>query len=287
MNFKQLLAAIVGRKITVLTVFVGTVALALIACAVLPSKYEGQAQIVLDIKTPDTVMGVLAPAISSAAYIATQFDVIRSRKVALRVIDQLGLLKDPTTIEAWKSATEGQGDFGRWVEAKLARNLKLTPSKESNLIIISYWSSDAEAAAKYANAFADAYIATVLDMRNSPAATNAQWFRDRLESLHDNVVTAQRRLSEFRNQKGLVGDATSRADAENARLNALATELSAAQSSQADAMSRRTNLLGKRPASPIAWRFRERRSRRKSGRSPMPSPSSACGWWRSTRRLTK
>ena len=51
----------------------------------------------------------------------------------------------------------------------LTKNLDVKPSRESNVIQINYRSPDPRFAAGLANAFAQAYIATTLELRVDPA----------------------------------------------------------------------------------------------------------------------
>lgn len=214
------------------------VAAAATASMLLPKKYESHADIVVDLKTPDTLTGGYVPAMMMSSFMGTQIDLVKSRKVADRVIDSLRLDKNPQFITAWNEQTDGVGDIRSWLFGALSGNLTVVPSRNSSLFTITFSASDPQGAAAVANAYAQAYVQVVLDMKVSPAGENASWFKDRLQSLRDEVDQAQATLSDFRREKGIVGDTRGRLDTEAARLNDMAGQLTAAQAIGADIRSR-------------------------------------------------
>jgi uncharacterized protein involved in exopolysaccharide biosynthesis len=91
-----------------------------------------------------------------------------------------------------------------------------------------------------ANAFAQAYIETNIELRVDPARQYAAWFDERLKTLRDNLEQAQARLSAYQQEKGIVAT-DERVDQETARLSALTTQLASTQAERADMSSRQKN----------------------------------------------
>lgn len=238
MTVKKMFSIILARKKIVSLVWILIVATVTVLSLIVPKKYEATSEIIVDVKAPDSVMGSYGPAIMLPAYMATQLNVIESRRVADKVIETLKLDQEPAFVDAWREDTDGVGDIRPWLFESLSKQLTVKPSRESSFISISYAATDSQFAAIMANAYTRAYIDVTLDMKVSPAGENAAWFKERVETLKNEIDVAQRSLSDFRKEKGIVGDTRARLDSENSRLNELASQLSLAQSQGADASSR-------------------------------------------------
>ena len=113
----------------------------------------------------------------------------------------------------------------------------MKPSRDSNVLDISYTAVDPKFAAIVANAFAKAYIDTNLAMRVEPARQYATWFDGQIKTLRDNLEKAQTNLSAFQRKTGIVAT-DERIDIENARLAELSSQLVALQGQSADSRSR-------------------------------------------------
>jgi uncharacterized protein involved in exopolysaccharide biosynthesis len=87
---------------------------------------------------------------------ATQAEVLRSERVALRALELLRLNESRAQRAAWQRATEGQGDFRGWLADTLAANLVVKPARDANVISVSYTAGDPVLAAGVANAIVDA-----------------------------------------------------------------------------------------------------------------------------------
>jgi uncharacterized protein involved in exopolysaccharide biosynthesis len=80
----------------------------------------------------------------------------------------------------------------------LLHSLKVETS-ESSVIQATVTSRDPHLAATIANAFAAAYIDTMLELRVAPTREAAEWFDEQLNGLRANLEDAQRKLSAARN----------------------------------------------------------------------------------------
>ena len=168
MTFGQFLSILRARIWSALTVLVLVVGVTVGVSLVLPKQYTGAASIVIDAK-PDPVSAMLNPATSSPSFMATQVDILLSERVALRVIRDLKLLDNPAIRQQWLDDTEGQGTIEQWLSELLQKKLDVKPSRESNVIHVTYQAPDPRFAAALANAFAQAYVSTTLDLRVDPA----------------------------------------------------------------------------------------------------------------------
>lgn len=246
MNFQQFLTILLARKRIALLALAVTVLTTLAVSLYMPKSYKATTTLVLNYKATDPVSGMTLPAQLMPGYMATQVDILTSRNVSLKVVDMLGLARNPTAIEEFREADKGEGDIRVWLADALAQKLDVKPSRESSVIDLNYESQDPKFAAALANAFADAYIQTNLQLKIEPSRRAAEWFNDQVKSLRDSLAKAQDKLSAYQRDKGIVS-IDERMDVENARLAELSTQLVAAQAQTYDTSSRQKQInSGKR-----------------------------------------
>jgi uncharacterized protein involved in exopolysaccharide biosynthesis len=217
MGLSQVLRILRGRAAMFATVLIGVVAAVGVVSLLSPKKYVAELALVADIKGDDPLNnGALAPSLVPT-YLATQTEIIRSRNVALKVIEAMHF---PNT-------EESVDELMRSMDAKTTRN--------SNIIRISYSSTDPELSAAVANAFATAYIQTSLELQVDPARRRASWFELQVQQLRDELVAAQQHLSKYQSDHGVLGVDDARLDVENARLQEISNHLVTVQAAMVDA----------------------------------------------------
>ena len=187
-------------------------------------EYTASASVVLDVKSPDPIAGVVLPGMTVTSYMGTQLAVVQSERVALRVVQALKLEQDADLRAAWQEATEGKGDFLSWVAGNLLRKLDVTPTRDSNMITISYSGADPAVAAATVNAWVRAYIDTTLELRVQPARQYSGFFDAHGKQLREELEQAQARLSAYQRKNGLVAT-SERVDVENQRLAELSSQV--------------------------------------------------------------
>ncbi|MEO5573574.1 MAG: chain length determinant protein EpsF [Gammaproteobacteria bacterium] len=238
MNLQRLLLILRSRIWFIVFTFGITVASALILSLLMPKTYTASTSMVIDFKSgDDPLTGGLFPAQMVAGYMATQLDIIASHKVALEAVDKLKLDKNPEAREQFEKATEGKGSIRDWLADELLDDMKISPSAESSLIELSYSSTNPVFSAAVANAFAESYINTNLQLKVNPARQTASWFGDQLKILRDNLAASQERLSAYQQDKGIIA-ADEKLDVENARLEDLSSQLVKVQTEAQDFQTR-------------------------------------------------
>ena len=241
MRFSQLLSILIARKWIAIWVFFVTVVVAAIVSFLLPKTYTATASLVINSKGADPVTGFMLPATLMPGYMATQVDIIQSRNVALKVVSSLGIANNPTAKLQFQKATKGEGDINDWFADQFLQGLHINPSRTSSVIEVSYQGADPKFAAALANAFAEAYILTNLQMKTEPAKQAAIWFDRQIKGLRQNVEQSQTKLSGYQNEHGIVFS-DERLDLESTRLNDLSNQLVMAQAQTFDSTSRQSQL---------------------------------------------
>lgn len=240
MTLLQFLLIVRARYQIVLLVFFITVAATAAVSVLLPKQYTTGAAVVVDVKSPDQVSGVLMQGMVVPGYMATQVDIINSDRVAKTVVKLLRMDENPTIKEQWTEATGGQGQLINWLAPLLQKNLDVKPSRESNVITINYTGSDPIFVSTVANAFAQAFVNVNLELRVAPARQFATFFEEQTQAARDRLEKAQQALSDYQQMNGITS-ADERLDFETAKLNETSSQLTIVQGQTTDSQSKRLN----------------------------------------------
>lgn len=232
----QLLLILWARRWLILIVFAGAALAGMLMTYLQPKLYMASTSIVADFK-PDPLLGALAPNAASSNYMATQTEIIQSDRVAIRVVKQLGLEKNPVFVEQWRNETAGKIPFDNYFGSFFKRGLMISPSHGSSIIQLNYVGQDPAFVAAVANTYAQAYIDVSIDMRVDPARQYAVWYDERLKTLRANLVAAQEKLSAYQKENEVVVTGNS-LDQETDRLSSLNEQLARVQGDRAADIAR-------------------------------------------------
>lgn len=235
MTPQQFFVILKARWLVVFLAFLLVVASTATVTLMSDKQYTATASVVLDVKTPDPVSGTL---LASPGYMATQVDIIKSDRVAKRVVKNLKLDGSAAVKAQWQEATGGKGQLIDWLAGLLKGNLDVKPSRESNVINIEYVGTDPGFAAAVANAFAQAYVEINLELRTDPAREYAGFFEGQTKAARERLEVAQRALSDFQARTGITS-VDERLDYETAKLNETSSQLTSIQAATTDSQSKR------------------------------------------------
>lgn len=230
MNLYQFLSALRARVSLFAFLLLVTVLVATLVSLLLPKIYTATVSLLLDAKEEQSLSTALRPLVSSqerASYLQTQLDIITSEKVARRVVDDLKLAQGAVSANALEDVAKHGGSIEDKLVEFLMQDLKVDTS-QSSVIRLSFSSREARYSAEVANAFAKAYIDTMLELRVEPAQKAAAWFDEQLKSLRANLEDAQAKLTDYHQRRGIVA-ADERLDVESTRLAGLSDQVVRAQ----------------------------------------------------------
>lgn len=236
MNLLQILRILRAHYLVALILFVVTVAAGTAISLLMPKRYTTTTTLVFDVKSPDPVLGQLMPL--GQGFVATQSEIIKSDRVAQRVVRILKLDENPAMKQQWQASTEGKGNMAAWVADLLQRGLQVAQASGGSTIInLSFNAGDPTFAAVVANTFAQVYIDTNIELRVDPARQAARWFGEQGKAGRESLETAQTRLSEFQQQKGIVVR-DEQVDTEMAKLRDLSGQLTVLQNETLNTLSK-------------------------------------------------
>lgn len=155
---------------------------------------------------------------SQREYYQTQFEILNSRKLAERVIDELKIQAHPEydpeierglSIRQYipflpKAEPRTEDQKRQRISRRFIDNLKVSPIRNTQLVDISFESEDSELAQKVANALGNAYINSHLEARLELTQRAASWLTGRLSGMREDLETSERALREYQERENLV-----------------------------------------------------------------------------------
>lgn len=236
MNLNLLMSALRARfGLFALIVLLSVLATAVVSM-LMPKTYVSTVSLLVDSRDEQSMSSSMIPVRERTGFMQTQLDLIGSMKVARKVVQDMRLTENAEIREAFENDTEGRGSMEDWIAGGLLKALK-TDVSQSSVVQISFSSENAAFSTDAANAFARAYVATVLELRTEPARQTARWFDEQLTGLRATLETAQDRLAAYQRDKGIIGT-DERTDFEGTRLTELSGALARAQEQSSDATTR-------------------------------------------------
>ncbi|MFK7965983.1 MAG: Wzz/FepE/Etk N-terminal domain-containing protein [Burkholderiaceae bacterium] len=262
MTLPQILRILWARRMTILWLGAGLFALALTASLLLPKTYKASSDVLINLGSADAISGTVAPHAALAAKVATQVDVIESRRVAQQVVKILALEQNEGWVRRWRDDADGRGNIDEWIADELLEDLAVRADSEGSIIRVNFEADTASFAAQAANAFVQAYLNTATMLQIDPARQNAEFFQARVGEARTRLEATKKALSDYQKENNII-DAADRFDVENDRLAALSQELVQLESraAQARALGQRTQSRDALPevlSNPVVQSLRQR-----------------------------
>ena len=170
---------------------------------------------------------------SKKEYFETQYEILKSRHIAEKVVDKLDLGNNPIFVEM---LNEGEASFINDIKASIKGVLTFLPQKDAEplseeekaelrkeklislfseelsiepvpntqVVKISYMSESPKLAALIANTVAEVYIDNYLEAKFDMTSKATTWLNDSLEGLRTKLEASEKKLSEFYEREQLV-----------------------------------------------------------------------------------
>ena len=239
--------AVLRRRSTLIAI----VALAVLilgggAAALIPRRYAAIAELMIDPRQERVVelQQVLPDMPADAAAVDTEVEVLKSRALAERVTDRMGLDRDPEFNPARRgAATAGAPGAGakqhEQVVTRVAHGLTIKRAGYTYVIALTFSAASPEKAAAIANAFTALYLQQQADAKSLAARRASDWLSTRLGGLRQEVESAESAVERYKARHGLMtlGDAQGATISEQ-ELSNLDAQQSAARAARAEAEAR-------------------------------------------------
>jgi Mrp family chromosome partitioning ATPase/capsular polysaccharide biosynthesis protein len=130
------------------------------------------------------------------AHVESQVEVLRSERISLAVIRQLGLTADPEFRGVIDPGTEA--DRIRPTIANFSERLSVRRLGQSYVLEVAFRSMVAAKSARIANAVVEAYLQDQIDAKAQTARQGTEWLQARIEELSVQLRDSARAVQQFR-----------------------------------------------------------------------------------------
>lgn len=218
-----------GRRI--LTLALALFALGVIVLMVLPVRYAATALVVLDPRElrVTSEQDVLPGIGQDAAALQSQIEIAKSDGFLRPLIEQLKIADD-------QDIAGGYTDMTRLLE-KFRNRLDISRRGLTYVIAISFTSNSAERSAHYANAIAEAFVASQGRVRTEATDEAADWLKDRLKALNERLRVSEDAVAAFRFEHKIL-NAGKDSTTQQLRVTDLNQQVSAARARTEEARAR-------------------------------------------------
>lgn len=249
-NLAQYWRLLLKHRILIIATFVVSVVIGIAATFLMTPIYTASTTLQIDreaarvLETDD-----VAPResmIQGEEFFQTQYGLLRSRSLAQRVVESLGLANSDAFLEAMQVQPPASVN-GRPVSAAqrmnavigvVQDNLGVKPVRASRLVGVSFDSPDPALSARVANAFAENFIQSNLDRKFESSLYAREFLEERLAQTKAKLEDAERQLVTYATNQQIINVAEG--DGENGASQSLAVaDLVALNSSLATAESDR------------------------------------------------
>ncbi|AHY55089.1 GumC family protein [Bradyrhizobium japonicum] len=218
-----------GRRI--LTLALALFALGVLVLMVLPVRYAATALVVLDPRElrVTSEQDVLPGIGQDAAALQSQIEIAKSDGFLRPLIEQLKIADD-------QDIAGGYTDMTRLLE-RFRNRLDISRRGLTYVIAISFTSNNAERAAHYANAIAEAFVASQGRVRTEATDEAADWLKDRLKALNERLRASEDAVAAFRFEHKIL-NAGKDSTTQQLRVTDLNQQVSAARARTEEARAR-------------------------------------------------
>lgn len=213
-----------AKKWGILALGVAVAAVALVTTQAMRPTYRATAEVLIEankakVLSIDEVYGSVG---SNREYFQTQAEIMKSREVALRAIKKLKLWEHPDYNPRLEKPPVHQPLLDmlgmerkpqpQWNEDLLAaavyqqvnKSLNIELVRLSQLVNVSFDSTDAKVAADFANAVGEAYIENDREARFKMTQQASDWLQNRTKTLRESLEASERKLQAYRERAGVI-----------------------------------------------------------------------------------
>jgi capsular exopolysaccharide synthesis family protein len=223
-NLKEYLWILRKRKWTLIAFLVIMVAAVTIASFKMKPVYQATTQLMIERENPNILSfeEVMALDTSNTDYYQTQYKILKSRSLAKRVINVLGLADYPefsldnkqslwtlfkNWMQKWFSPIEEEQeivDTEPLLIDEFLKRITIEPVRNSRLVNILAEAENPELATKMANTLAQQYIDQNMEINLFASQQAVKWLMDKIEGFRKKVEESELALQKYKEQNNIV-----------------------------------------------------------------------------------
>lgn len=215
LDLKEFINVLKNHKKLILSIALATMLIALILTLLMQPVYRAYSTIKVEryAANPNVQIFNAEASRSDRDFFETQIQLIQTKTLASRVISDLGLDKKPAStglianiknlFSGDKAADETDSNA---IKEIFLKNLTVKPVSNSQLLSISYDSSNPQLAADINNAVAKTFVRQNLERRFDTASSYKTYIADNIEVTKKSLEDAETRLNDYARENNIVQD---------------------------------------------------------------------------------
>jgi capsular exopolysaccharide synthesis family protein len=221
-DLERIFAALRRNFLWIVGIVLGFLVLGAVITMLIVPRYIASATVLIEQETDQIIENTdLAPAVSyqdAERFLQTQLDVIQSRALAARVLEEQNLSDDPVFYDAVGSVLPEDDDLeGRYVQAGgiealrrdtaldlLQENLSVSLPVDSRLAEIRFESSDSVLSTRIVNSFAENLIESNLGRKFDSSSYAREFLAQQLLEARQRLEESERDLNQYSRAAGLI-----------------------------------------------------------------------------------
>lgn len=225
-DLRQLASTLNHYKWWIITVFFISVIIALLFTALQTPLYQAQLTLEIDDDNPASFSlgsGLLNASGNNKDFYQTQFEILKSRSLTDKVIEDLKLTEPEDVkkqassksqltklledIRGWLGKTDDSIDTSNknvpYADVIL-KNFSVTPVKNSAIVTLSYVDKDPKQAQAIVNSYAKNYIQLNLERRKNSSANSDSFLKKELADAKNKLETSEQKLIDFAKRESII-----------------------------------------------------------------------------------
>lgn len=284
-NLREYWQVLVRRKWTIVLTMCLLVVASGVASLMMTPVYRATAVIQIEResgKVLDFESVTAEEAVNANDFYQTQYELLRSRSLARRVIDSLGISESAlseagedtgvvssliSSVRGWltgsdSSAEETPSD----IESLFLENLTVQPVRNSRLVRVHYDTTEPSEAALIANTLTDEYVAMNLERRFDASTYAKEFLEERIQQVRADLEDSERELVQYSQERGIInqedrlGILTDKLREMNVAVVAVEAERLEAESQYQEMLGASTNNLAQMLDSPVVQNLKSQKS---------------------------
>lgn len=213
-NLRAWWALLRRRRRRVAAIATTLFALALPPVLLWPDAYRAESTILVESRNAKVVSieEVYDINAQQSEYFQTQYEVLKSRELAEKVIAELGLEQLPAFNPAlrrndwlpWQRKELTKAEIHQAALQVFADSLEVKPLRNTQLVTISFSAGDPQLAADILNTLGKLYIESDLQARLDVTREAASWINSRLAGLRQQLEQSEKALQDYRERENLL-----------------------------------------------------------------------------------
>jgi len=238
-SLTQIGAMLAARKVLVLAVAFLTVAAAAVATLLMTKTYVSRAEVFIEYRGSDPILGRQFSAMQDDSYLSTQIDILKSDDVVRYIVDQTRALDMPDTRKQVEA--KGLDVVKPYLMKAISDDLVVVPRRNSRVLELQFHSRYPEFARDALNAAIKGYMEITAKIHTEPAKARQEQYSTQLLALQADVDRIQGEITAYQQRENIL-DADERLDSTSRQFGELNSRLLAVQASLSEASTRKRSI---------------------------------------------